>query len=39
MILLAGIPLGKHHAIYLSDPRKVAPEKKKNILRQPVRRF
>lgn len=29
---------GKHHEIYLSDPRKVAPEKLKTILRQPVRR-
>ena len=29
---------GKHHEIYLSDPRKVKPEKLKKILRQPVRR-
>jgi hypothetical protein len=29
---------GKHHEIYLSDPRKVAPEKLKTVLRQPVRR-
>jgi hypothetical protein len=29
---------GLHHEIYLSDPRKVAPEKLKTILRQPVRR-
>lgn len=29
---------GKHHEIYLSDPRKVAPEKLKTILRQPVRK-
>ncbi|MCA6115756.1 GyrI-like domain-containing protein [Bradyrhizobium sp. WSM 1738] len=29
---------GPHHEIYLSDPRKVAPEKLKTILRQPVRR-
>ncbi|HEV3120496.1 MAG TPA: GyrI-like domain-containing protein [Isosphaeraceae bacterium] len=28
---------GKHHEIYLSDPRKVAPEKLRTILRQPVR--
>jgi hypothetical protein len=28
---------GKHHEIYLSDPRKVAPEKLKTVLRQPVR--
>lgn len=29
---------GHHHEIYLSDPRRVAPEKLKTILRQPVRR-
>lgn len=29
---------GKHHEIYLSDPRKTAPEKLKTILRQPVSR-
>lgn len=28
---------GPHHEIYLSDPRKVAPEKMKTILRQPVK--
>lgn len=28
---------GKHHEIYLSDPRKVSPEKLKTILRQPVK--
>lgn len=28
---------GKHHEIYLSDPRRSAPEKMKTILRQPVR--
>lgn len=28
---------GRHHEIYLSDPRKVAPEKMKTILRQPVK--
>jgi hypothetical protein len=28
---------GKHHEIYLSDPRKTTPEKLKTILRQPVR--
>jgi len=27
---------GKHHEIYLSDPRKSAPEKLKTILRQPI---
>jgi len=30
---------GKHHEIYLSDPRKVAPEKLKTVLRQPVKKF
>lgn len=30
-------PAGKHHEIYLSDPRRVAPEKLRTILRQPVR--
>jgi hypothetical protein len=29
---------GKHHEIYLSDPRRVAPEKLKTILRQPIRK-
>ena len=28
--------VGKHHEIYLSDARKVAPEKLRTILRQPV---
>lgn len=28
---------GHHHEIYLSDPRKVAPEKLKTILRQPIK--
>jgi hypothetical protein len=32
-------PRGKHHEIYLSDPRRVAPEKLKTILRQPVRKL
>jgi hypothetical protein len=30
---------GHHHEIYLGDPRRVAPEKLKTILRQPVRRL
>jgi hypothetical protein len=30
---------GHHHEIYLSDPRKVAPQKLKTILRQPVKRL
>ncbi len=29
---------GKHHEIYLSDPRKVAPEKMKTVIRQPFAR-
>ncbi|ESQ86411.1 GyrI-like domain-containing protein [Asticcacaulis benevestitus] len=32
------IETGKHHEIYLSDPRKTAPEKLKTILRQPVKK-
>lgn len=28
---------GKHHEIYLSDPRKTAPDKLKTVLRQPVK--
>ena len=28
---------GPHHEIYLSDPRRVAPERMKTVLRQPVR--
>ena len=31
-------PRGKHHEIYLSDPRRTAPAKLKTILRQPVER-
>jgi hypothetical protein len=27
---------GRHHEIYLGDPRRVAPEKLKTIIRQPV---
>lgn len=30
-------PAGLHHEIYLNDPRKVAPEKIRTLLRQPVR--
>jgi hypothetical protein len=29
---------GKHHEIYLSDPRRAAPEKMKTILRQPIKK-
>jgi hypothetical protein len=32
------VPAGRHHEIYLSDPRRVAPEKLKTVLRQPVRK-
>ena len=28
--------MGKHHEIYLSDPRRTAPERLRTILRQPV---
>ncbi len=28
---------GRHHEIYLSDPRRVEPERLKTILRHPVR--
>jgi len=28
---------GKHHEIYLSDPRRTAPEKMKTVVRQPIR--
>lgn len=31
-------PAGKHHEIYLGDPRRSAPEKLKTIVRQPIRR-
>jgi hypothetical protein len=30
------IPNGHHHQIYLNDPRRVAPEKLRTVLRQPV---
>ncbi|MFC1502414.1 GyrI-like domain-containing protein [bacterium] len=29
---------GKHHEIYLGDPRRVAPEKLKTVLRQPIKK-
>ena len=32
------VETGHHHEIYLSDPRKTAPEKLKTVLRQPVRK-
>ncbi len=32
------VEAGKHHEIYLGDPRKTAPEKLKTVLRQPVAR-
>jgi len=31
-------PRGRHHEIYLSDPRRVPPERLRTLLRQPVRR-
>ena len=31
-------PNGKHHEIYLSDPRRTAPEKLKTVIRQPIRK-
>ncbi|WP_338609790.1 GyrI-like domain-containing protein [Pelagibacterium nitratireducens] len=31
------VPTGRHHEIYLGDPRKSAPEKLRTILRQPVK--
>lgn len=31
-------PEGRHHEIYLGDPRRSAPEKLKTVLRQPVKR-
>jgi hypothetical protein len=27
---------GKHHEIYLGDPRRASPEKMKTVLRQPI---
>jgi hypothetical protein len=27
---------GKHHEIYLSDPRRTAPERLKTVIRQPI---
>lgn len=32
-------PNGKHHEIYMSDPRRVAPEKMKTVLRHPVKKI
>lgn len=31
-------PAGKHHEVYLGDPRKVVPEKLRTVLRQPIRK-
>lgn len=31
------VPCGHHHEIYLTDPNRVAPEKQRTVLRQPVR--
>jgi len=32
-----GAPNGKHHEIYMSDPRRVAPNKLKTVIRQPFK--
>lgn len=32
------VPTGRHHEIYLGDPRRAAPERLRTIIRQPVRR-
>jgi len=29
-------PTGRHHEVYLTDPRRTAPEKRRTILRQPI---
>jgi len=34
---LGSEPTGKHHEIYLGDPRRTAPEKLKTVIRQPLR--
>ena len=31
-------PARRHHEIYLSDPRKVAPEKLKTVIRHPIKK-
>jgi hypothetical protein len=31
------VPTGHHHEIYLSDPSRVAPERMRTVVRQPVR--
>lgn len=33
------VEAGKHHEIYLSDPRRILPEKLKTVLRQPVKKI
>jgi hypothetical protein len=30
------VPTGRHHEIYLSDPRRTAPDRLRTVLRQPV---
>ncbi len=32
------VPVGKHHEIYLGDPRRTAPERLRTVIRQPVAR-
>jgi len=36
---LGSTPRGRHHEIYLGDPRSSAPENLRTILRQPIQRF
>ena len=31
-------PERKHHEIYLNDPRRIAPEKLKTVIRHPIRK-
>jgi len=33
-----GMPVGKHHEVYLNDPGRTAPERLRTIVRQPFRR-
>lgn len=40
VIAAEGLTLrGRHHAIYLNDPRRTAPERLRTIIRHPVSRF
>lgn len=31
------VPTGRHHEIYLSDPQRVAPDRLRTVIRQPMR--